>query len=184
MRYIQPLPLLSLFFLLASCGDADAIKRYTYQTTKDNLEKAVTRVIESNPHILLDTSPAKVTVRRNPGNINDTSTVTINLSEFHNKDSAAVAAYYKGQLKMRIKVGQIENYFTVRYLGDEQYWSSSSTSAIFISEVSDGFGNSLSQGHNENGQFKNKMAKEFTKIFEREVVDKVDKELRLKHAVD
>jgi hypothetical protein len=70
------------------------------------------------------------------------------------------------------------------YLVDEQYWKSSASSAIFISKVTDKNGNSISQGHNENGQFNSKMAKDFTALFETEVVNKVDKELNLKHTVD
>ncbi len=95
-----------------------------------------------------------------------------------------MAAFYKGQFKISIKSGNRISYFTLRYLGDEQSWKSSSTSAVFISELSDGLGNNISQGHNEHGQFKSKMAKTFTELLERELVNKLDKELNLKHTVD
>lgn len=167
--------------LFAGCGSAEAIKGYGYPTTKSNLEKAVMKVIKSNPNIVLETIQEKVIVRRYPDNINDTTTETINLSEFHGKDSAGVAAYYKSLLKIKIKIGQIENYYLLRYLGDKHYWESSATSEIFISEVHDKYGNGLSQGHNENGQFNSKMAKDFTDLFESEVVSKIDKELSLEH---
>lgn len=183
MRYLHSLLLLALLFSLG-CGDATPVKTYKYATTKNNLEKAVTKVIQSNPNIFLDTTKPTVIVRRNPGNINDTSTTTINLSDFHEKDSASVAAYYNSSFKIRIKVGQVENWYGLRYPGMEQDWKSSKNSAIFISEVSDKYGNSISQGHNEHGQFESPMAKEFTKVLEREFVDKVDNELKLKHSVD
>lgn len=184
MKCIQTILILWLLFLSSGCGNAEAIKSYSYPITKYNLEKAVSKVINSNPHIVVDTTQPKVTVRRDPNNPNDTSTLKINLSDFHDPDSAHVAAFFKGEIKIKIKVGETDNDYTFRYLGDEQYWKSSASSAIFISEVTDKHGNSISQGHNENGQFDSKMAKEFTSLFEREIVSKIDKELNLKHTVD
>ena len=46
----------------------------------------------------------------------------------------------------------------------------------------DKYGNSIFQGENENGEFKTKMAKDFTSLFEIEVISKIDKELNLKHS--
>ena len=183
MKYLQALSLSCCLFLSSGCGDASAIKRYNYETTKGNLEQAVIRVIHANPNIIVDTAEPQVTVRRNPGDPKDTSTKKIDLSDFHDNDSASTAAYFSAYVKIKIQVDQHTNSYTFRYLGDEQHWKTSASSAIFISEISDGDGNSISQGHNENGQFESKMAKEFTEVFEREVVDKIDSELKLKHAV-
>ena len=184
MKYIQFILLLWLLFLSSGCGSAKAIKVYNYPITKDNLEKTVLKVLKSNPHIVMDTAKSKVRVRRNPNNLDDTSTVLINLSDFHSPDSAQVAAFFKRYIKFKIKVEQIENYYEFHFLGDEKYWKSSPSSAILLSEVRDKHGNSISQGHNENGQFYTKMAKEFTALFEREVISKIDKELNLQHTVD
>ena len=181
MKYIQSLLLILLLFLSSGCGSGEGIKSYSYPTTKDNLEKAVLKVITTNPHIVIDTTQAKVLVRRNPDNPDDTSTVLINLSDFHSPDSANVAAYYKGVIKIKIKVGKIENDYTFRYLGDEQYWKSATSSAIFIQKATDKTGNSINQGENVNGEFKSKLAKDFTSLFEKEVVSKIEKELNLKH---
>ena len=148
------------------------------------MEKAVSWVINSNPHIVVDNTETKVTVRRNPNNPNDTSTIMINLSELHGKDSADVAANSNGVIKIKIKVGETDNDYTFRYLGDEQYWKSSKSSAILIQNVTDKHGNSISQGKNENEESNSKMAKGFISLFEREVVSKIDKELNLKHSVD
>lgn len=181
--------ILSIYILTSvfvGCG-SEAVKGYRYQTTKNNLEKAMMNVIKSNPNIVLDTTQKTVIVRRYPDHVNDTTTHTINLSEFHNKDSASVAAHYDGLLKIKIKIGQIENDYVCRYLGDEHYWESSTSSEIFIIEVHDKYGKGLSQRYNENGRFKNKMskmAKDFTYLFETEVVSKIDKELNLKHTDD
>lgn len=187
MKYIQPIiPLLLLVFLLSGCGDATAIKSYSYPTKKTNLERAVQKVINTNPHIIVDTSEPKLIVRRNPGNPDDTSTIMINLSEFrgHSNDSADIAKSERAVLRIKIKVGEIENDYVFRYLGDEQLWKSSTNSTIFIQFAKDKYGNSISQGNNENGEFSSQVAKDFTTLFEKEVVSKIDKELNIKHTVD
>ena len=180
---MQPILLIGLLFLLG-CGSAEAIKSYNYPTTKYILEKAVLKVIKSNPHIIIDTTESKVIVRRNPEDVNDTTTKTIRLSEFHGKDSAFIAANDKAVIKIKIRVGEINTDYIFRYLGDEQYWKNSQSSAIFIQYVKDKEGNSISQGENENGEFQTQMAKDFTMLFEREVVSKIDKELNLKHTTN
>jgi len=184
MKYIQPILLIWLPFALWGCGSAEAIKSYSYPITKYNLEKAVLKVIKSNPHIIIDTTESKVIVRRNPDDINDTTTKTIRLSEFHghSKDSAAIAAYDKGVIKIKIKIGEIANDYIFRYLGDEQFWKISKSSEIFIQKAADKYGNSILQGENANGEFKTKMAKDFTSLFETEVISKIDKELNLTHS--
>jgi hypothetical protein len=180
MKYIHWLLLFLVLFLSSGCGSAEAIKTYSYPTTKNNLEKAVLKVLNTNPHIVIDSTEAKVIVRQNPDIPNDTTTVMISLSDFHSPDSAEVAAYEKGIIRIKIKVREIENDYTFRYLGDEQFWKNSTTSAIFIQKVSDKYGNSINQGENENNEFNSKMAKDFTSLFEREVVSKIDKELKVK----
>ena len=65
-----------------------------------------------------------------------------------------------------------------------QYRKSASSSCLFISEIYNNTGDSLSQGHNENGQFRSKIAKDFTDLFETEFIDKPDKKLNLKPTID
>jgi hypothetical protein len=175
-----------VFFAAASsgCGSAEAIKMYGYPTTKSNLENALTEVIKINPNIVLDTVKREVIVRRNPDDLNDTTTVTINLSDFHGKDSASIAESYDGETKIKIRVGQIENEYTFRYLGTRQHWNTAASSAIFISVVPDKYGHTLMQGQNEYGEFRSTMAKEFTDLFEKEVISKTDEKLNLKHTVE
>jgi len=186
MKYIQPILLLWLLFGSSGCGSAEAIKSYSYSTTKYNLEKAVVKVIKSNPHITIDTTETRIIVRRNPDDLNDTTTKTIRLYEFHgnSKDSADIAANRKAVIKIKIKVGETDTDYTFRYLGDAQYWKSSASSAIFIQYVKDKHGNSISQGENANGEFSSQLAKGFTSLFETEVVNKIDQELKLKHTID
>ena len=105
------------------CGSAEPIKKYRYPTTKSNLENALTEVIKTNSNIVLDTIKREVIVRRNPDNPNDTSSVTINLSDFHEKDSAGIAESYDAETKIKIKVGEIENEYQLRYFGNRQFWN-------------------------------------------------------------
>ena len=186
MKYIQTIVFLALVVLVIGCGDASAIKSYSYATRKVNLEKAVQKVLRSNPRITIDTSGMKIIVRRNPENPNDTATKIIGLSEFRGRreDSIAMVEDEKALVKIWIKAGEIENYYRFRYLGTSEYWSSSSSSTIFISYAEDKQGNSLSQGHNENGEFRSPLAKNLTSLFETEVVNKIDKELNLEHTND
>ena len=186
MKYIQTIILLWLVILVTGCGDASAIKSYSYATRQVNLDKAVQKVLRSNPNITIDTTPTPIIVRRNPDNINDTTTKVIRLSEFrgHTEDSIAMAEDEKAVLQIWIKKGEIDNYYRFRYLGTSSHWNSSSSSAIFISYARDKHGNSLSQGHNENGEFRSDLAKDFTSLFETEVVNKIDKELNLEHTND
>jgi len=65
-----------------------------------------------------------------------------------------------------------------------QYWKSSSSSGLFISEIDNNTDDSLSQEHNKNGQFRSKIAKDFTDLFETEFIGKPDKDLNLKHTID
>jgi hypothetical protein len=50
--------------------------------------------------------------------------------------------------------------------------------------VRDKYGNEVEQGHNERGQFKTRKAKEFTELFEAELVSRIDNELQLSHTSD
>jgi hypothetical protein len=184
IKTLLPLLFFSLTVFNVGCGNAKAIRSYQYQTNKTNLEKAVRKVIGANPAIYLDTTRSKVRVRRNRDNPNDTSTVLINLSEFHSRDSAQVAAYFNRYIKFKIKIAEAENYYEFHFYGDEEYWKSSPTSTILLSTAQDKLGNGLNQGHNERGQFHGRLADDLSALFEMELLEKVDKELNLKHTVE
>jgi len=168
---------------IEGCGSAEAIKAYRYHTTRYNLEKAIMTVIHSNPHIYLDTIPRTVIVRRNPNDNSDTTTMVINAEDYTGKERDQILADYAARTMIRIKVGQIENTYVFRYFGSEQFWKKSPSSEIFIIVAHDKSGNGLEQGQNEHGQFKSKMAKEFTELFEKELLIKVNQVLNLKYAV-
>jgi major membrane immunogen (membrane-anchored lipoprotein) len=173
--------MLTLAYLISGCGSAEPIKGYRYQTRKYNLEKALIKVIKSNPHIYLDTTEYKVVVKRNPMDSTDNTTDTINISDYHGSDSADIDRYYKAYVKIKIKVGDVENDYAFRYYGDEQYWKDSKSSEIFIVSAYDKYGQGLDQGQNDHGEFSSEMAKKFTDLFETEFIDKLDRELNLPH---
>jgi len=188
MKQITSAHFLWLLLILSSaivgCGSSESIKSYRYQIPKDELEKAVFKVINNNPHINLDTMERKVLVRRHPNDNSDTTTMMINVEDYTGKEKADLLHYYSSMTKIKIKDGQTENTYVFKYGGDAQNWKTSTSSTIFISEAHDNNGNSLSQGHNDQGQFKSKAAKAFTDLFETELVNKLDKELNLQHSVD
>jgi hypothetical protein len=182
----KPLYILTLLWLLATtlvnCGSAEAIKSYRYPITKDKLEQAVIKVLKSNPHIAVDTTKRKVIVRRHPNDPGDTSTMAINAEDYQGKEREEIIADFAAYTKIKITVGQIENNYEFRYYGDEQEWKNASSSALFITMAQDKYGQTLYQGKNEHGEFKTQLAKNLTSVFEAEFINKLDKELQLKHS--
>ncbi len=173
MRQIKLLLLLLLpLYLLHGCGSAEAIKCYSYTVTKNDLEKAVMKVLNNNPNIRVSNTTQQ---QRDSGMLSIKSHWT----------PADSLSYYNGLnalIDLNIKTGEAENYYLIRYRGDKQNWETSKMSAIFISVAHDKNGNTLNQGQNEHGEFKSKLAKELTDVFENEVVNKIDKELNLQHS--
>ena len=159
---------------IVGCGNAEAIKEYRYPTTKVNLEKAVRKVIKSNPNIYHDSTQE-----------NKLDSI---MEKARREHSVADSALYhndgKYHVTLKIKVGQIENSYIFRYQGNEQDWESSSSSGILIVSVRDKYGNSLSQGNNAHKEFSSKTAKESANLFETEFINKIDTELNLKHTIE
>ena len=175
MKQIRLLsPLLLPLYILWGCGSAESIKCYSYPTRKNNLEKAVMKVLNNNPNIRVDN-----TTQRQMDSV-----MLANRSHWTPTDSVN---YYNGLnawIDVKIKVGESENYYLFRYRGDKRDWETSKISAIFISETHDKTGNTLYQGQNEHGEFKSKLARDLTDVFEEEVVNKIDEELHLQHSND
>jgi hypothetical protein len=79
---------------------------------------------------------------------------------------------------IKITSGQNVNEYIFRYYGSDESWETLQVAEIFICYAHDKDGHGGSEG---NGGVSNKMAKEFTGIFEKEFVNKVDKELNQTH---
>jgi len=164
---------LAMIFLFAGCGGAGSIKSYRYATTKYELQKAVMTVIRNNSNIYRDSSKD--------------NRVDTTLEEKYKDSMVDIATgsnYYndgRNYVTIKIKAGQTEDEFTFRYYGDEEYWKSSPSSELFIAYAFDKDGKGGSDGH---GDLSNKQEREFTDLFEREFVTKVNKELHLEPAIN
>ena len=161
----------ALTFLLVRClgaGTHGSIKGYQYSINKDSLQKAIMTVIKNNPNIYRNTSF-------------DSLGSSPALDHSEGGDYSAGDNYYndiKHYVTIKITSGQNVNEYVFRYYGADENWKTSSTSEIFICYAHDKDGNGGSEG---NGGVSRKMAKELTAIFEKEFVDKIDKELNLTH---
>ena len=161
-----------LIFLFVGCigaGTHGSIKGYQYSINKDSLQKAIMKVILNNPNIYRDTSldqlgSSPLLDHRDGGNYSAGE-------NFYND--------IKHYVSIRITSGQDVNEYIFRYYGPDEDRKTSPTSEIFICYAHDKNGNGGSEG---NGGVSKKMAKEFTDVFEKEFVDKVDKQLNLTHA--
>ena len=157
-----------LVLLFSGCGGAGAIKGYRYATTKYNLQKAVMTVINSSQNIYRDSSLDKTV---------DTTVAT--RTKDSNVDVAAGPNYYNDVINyvtITIKDGGIKDEFVFRYYGDQEYWKTSPSSAIFIVYAHDKDGKGGSDGH---GELSNQQEKEFTAFFESRFVAKINEVLHL-----
>jgi hypothetical protein len=155
---------------VTSCaGTHGSIKGYQYPITKDSLQKAIMSVIRGNPNIYRDTSLDSLG-----------SSPALDHSG-GGGDYSSGENYYndiKHYVTIKITSGQKINEYIFRYYGYDNDWNTSTTSEIFICYAHDKDGNGGSEG---NGGLTKRMAKEFTEVFEKEFVDKVDKLLNLAH---
>ena len=159
-------------YLFLGCGSAEAIKCYSYPTMKNDLEKAVMKVINNNPNIRVD----NFTQRQRD------SAMYANKANWTSTDSADYYNDLNSTIDVYIKVDKSENYYLFRYRGTKPDWETSKKSAIFIQTARDKNGNTLYQGNNEQGEFSSKLAKDLTDVFEKEIVNKIDKELHIQHS--
>ena len=80
-----------------------------------------------------------------------------------------------------IKSGKDENEYTIRYLGDETTWASSTTSEIFICYIYDEIGNGGSEGNENWEKTPDDIKKKMINLFETKFISKVDKALQVEH---
>ena len=160
-----------LSFSLAGCmsaGTHGSIKSYRYTINKDSLQSAIMTIIKGNRNIYRDTS------------LDHLGTSPL-LDHSDGKDYSAGDNFYndiKHYVTIKITSGLSVNEYIFRYYGSAENWKNSSTSEIFICYAHDKNGNGGSEG---DGGISKKMAKEFTEVFEKEFVNKIDKQLNLAH---
>ena len=147
-------------------GTHGSIKAYHYPVTKSVLEKAVMTVLETKTNVFRDTI-------RN---------YMIDVTNGKN-DTIENNYYNDGKNYLTIHIKTLDNLidYTFRYLGDSLSWSSSPASEIFICYIYDEKGNGGSEG---NGKWEKTSSSKQTvmiNLFETEFIDKIDKELNIKH---
>lgn len=161
-----------ILFLFYSCGGHGSLKGYRYQTTKENLQHAVMAVIKNNSNIYRDTS------------LDYLGSPIPQIQVDSEYAQPAATNYYndvKNYVTIKITSGRSVNEYTFRYYGDEKYWKNSDSSEIFICYAYDKDHKGGSEG---NGGVTPKMLEEFTSVFEKEFISKVDSELHLTYTVD
>ena len=84
----------------------------------------------------------------------------------------------KEYVTINIRSGGDTIEYTFRYYGGQEYWDSSRTSEIFICWAYNQSGKGGSEG---TGGVDDETLKMFTTVFEKELVEKIDKELSLTH---
>jgi hypothetical protein len=153
---------LLLVLSLAGCGFSagthGSIKSYHYSVTKPALQKAVQRVITTNPNIQLDSAKAWYDSTEN---------------DYYNDGDRYVT--------IKITTNKLSNEYTFRYAGDKEYWDTSKTSQVFIAYAFDKDQNGGSQGNGGVSWYKFRLRKRLIGLFESELVNKVDSILMQKH---
>lgn len=147
--------LLIIVLEFSSCltgGTHGAIKIYEYSVPKSVLEKAVWKIIETNPNISRDT------INQNDG-----------IKYGYYNDSINYISFV-------ITKEDLVNDYTFRYAGDSMYYDTSKISAISIAYAWD----KNAKGGNEG--VSGKVKKQLVNLFEIEFINKIDNELHLKHS--
>ena len=145
-------------------GTHGSLKGYKYQTTKDKLDSSVMYLMKNNPNIYHDTIGNKILA--DVGNCKQDTIIDNSYNDGHNYVT----------IKIKTDKGQCE--YTFRYYGSEEDWKTSKTSEIFICWAYNEYGKGGSEG---NGGVDIKTLKHLTEVFEKELVDKIDKKLNLTH---
>jgi hypothetical protein len=154
----------TIFSSCLTAGTHGTIKSYEYTTNKYTLQKAVEKVIANNKNIMLDTTQNYIIDQTNNGN-----------------DTIANNYYNDGEryVTIRITDGKGYNDYTFQYVGDKNYWDTSKKSNLSIAYARDQDGNGGSEG---NGGISSSLKSKFVKTFERELISKLDIELKQKHS--
>jgi hypothetical protein len=149
-----------------SAGTHGSLKGYQYAVTKDQLQNAVMSVIQSNPKILWDSLSGNMRIDTVNGKIDTT------FEDYYND--------IENYVTIKIKSGEQSNEYTFRYYGDEEHWKASQNSELFICYA---YNKYRKGGHEGDEDFNDNLLNQLTSVFEKEVIDKLDQELRVKHEV-
>ena len=165
--FVSLLTILSIFLVgcfIISSGTHGSLKGYQYMITKNHLDSAVIYVIKNNPKIYRDTNNINYVIEEKDGKIDTT------IDTYYNDGKTYLT------IKIKTEKGQCE--YTFRYYGSEEDWKIASTSEISICYAYDETGIGGSEG---NGEIDEQKLKYLTAVFEKELVEKVDKKLNRVH---
>ena len=127
---------------------------------------AIMKIIKTNPNIFRDTT---LDYLGSSPLLDSSNCATCSAGENYYND-------IKHYVTINVSSGKDTNEYTFRYYGADEGWKISNYSTIFICYAFDNHGNGGSEG---DGKISKKQAELFTKLFEKELVDKIDKELKL-----
>jgi len=146
---------------------------YSFETSKENLEAAVMKVIADNKNI-----------HREPEANQEYKDIYKEFIKEKNKenkdiylDTNYVDEYNDGKTYLTIKIKDKDYKFTFRYYGDEKEWKTSPTSEFFIVYAYDKY----RKGGGYYDKLDPKFLKQLTDVFELELANKVEKELGVKY---
>lgn len=144
-----------------SAGTHGSIKSYQYSIPKYSLEKAINKIIFTSRNIERDTTKAY-------------------------NDSTKYDYYNDGTDYMTITItsDKLVNRYIFKYGGDKKYWDTSKVSNIFICYAFDIDGNGGSEGNGGISWYKFGLKKKLINLFENDLVNKIDIELKQKHIVN
>lgn len=154
-----------------SGGTHGSIKSYIFSCRKDTLQNAIMNVIKNNPNIQRDTSLDYLGSSRL-------------LDSIDCNNCPAGDNYYndiKHYVTIKITSGREINEYTFRYYGPDNAWETAASSQIFICYAYDKDGNGGSEGNNGINQGTENLKKKLIDVFETELIEKVDQELKITH---
>lgn len=159
-----------LLVQLSSCftaGTHGSIKSYTYPVKKVVLEEAVNKVIAKSRNIQIEDTVQKNFIVDITNGKNDT------IRSVHNP------AY----VDIRISGSTFLNSYTFQYVGNQQDWNRDTTSEMSIAYAYDKEDKGGSEGNGDFPWYKSSLKNRLISVFDREFIDKLDKELNVKHGL-
>jgi hypothetical protein len=180
MKNIIGAILVLIFFVLSSflsgCGSAEAVEIYTFSTSISNLRKAVDKVLNnnSNPNVIWDTA-SYLLIRRFRDGDKDKSWYTSAIDTIR-------PSKYRGQyFWITIKEKDIDYNYSFAGFQSNSNDTLTSNSGIMLMSLWNNKGLDLRQGENVR-DFSSHDGKLAKNLFEKEFIDNIDKELKLKHS--
>jgi hypothetical protein len=173
LNYFILIYLLSSF--LSSCEMISAghggFTTYSFDTNKETLETSIMKVIKNDSNIY-----------REPEASQEYKDIYKEITAERNKKlkdgyiNTDYADYYNdGKYYITIKIRNRDYKFTFRFIGDDEYWETSSNSQFYLVYLY----NEYSKGGGYKDKLDPKVIKQLTDVFELEFVNKVSEEMNM-----